>query len=207
MTIEKAHQAIGAYFCTFSALERELGETVKVIFRLQQHEAADTIIAALGDFLRKARLIGAAVQTAKQADGSETTEEWKTTAASTIRQILGCNEPDRVMLAHSFLEPNEDASVMLTPLRLVGSPGVLKNKPETWTDDNFQQKIDRLRDLKLRLQGIKSDLSTMRITMSGLGWDTVEPYLVRPTPEGAGAILNTSSEAWLGAPTNEGKAD
>src|SRR5260370_42150208 len=117
MTIEKAHQAIGAYFCTFSALDRELGETVKVIFHLQQQEAADTIIAALGDFVRKARLIGAAVQTAKQADGSETTEAWKTTAASTIRQILGCNEPDRVMLAHSFLEPNEDASVMLTPLR------------------------------------------------------------------------------------------
>jgi hypothetical protein len=27
----KDHQAIGAYFCTFSALERELGETIKFI--------------------------------------------------------------------------------------------------------------------------------------------------------------------------------
>jgi hypothetical protein len=207
MTIEKAHQAIGAYFCTFSALERELGETVKVIFRLQQHEAANTIIAALGDFVRKARLIGAAVQTAKQADGSETTEAWKATAASTIKQIFGCNEPDRVMLAHSFLEPNEDAAVKLTPLRLVGSPGVLQNNPETWSEKIFQEKINKLRDLTQRLQGIKSDLSTMQITMSGLDWVTIDPPLVRPAPKGAGAIVNSSSEAWLGAPTNEGEPD
>ena len=32
MTIEKAHQAIGAYLCTFSTVDRELGQTVKVIF-------------------------------------------------------------------------------------------------------------------------------------------------------------------------------
>ena len=40
-----AFQAIGAYFCAFSAMERELGEAIKVIFRLQNHEAADTIVA------------------------------------------------------------------------------------------------------------------------------------------------------------------
>jgi hypothetical protein len=27
----KAHQAIGEYFCTFSGLERELGEAIKVV--------------------------------------------------------------------------------------------------------------------------------------------------------------------------------
>jgi hypothetical protein len=68
----KAYQAVGEYFCAFSALDRELGETVKVIFRLQQHEAADTIIAALEDFSRKVRLVRSAVQVAKNADGSET---------------------------------------------------------------------------------------------------------------------------------------
>ncbi|SRR5258708_7930457 len=205
MTIEKAHQAIGAYFCTFSALDRELGETVKVIFRLQQHEAADTIIAALGDFARKAALIGAAVKVAKNIDGSETTEAWKTAAERTIRKIRGCNNPDRTMLAHSFLEPNEDASVKLTPLRLSGL--VLSNSPQTWTENDFQQKIGQLRDLTLRLQGIKSDLSAMKITMSGLGWATVGPDLVRPAPKGAGAILNSSSEAWLAPLTNEDKRD
>src|SRR5260370_42417510 len=116
MTIEKAHQAIGAYFCTFSALDRELGETVKVIFRLQQHEAADTIIAALGDFARKAALIGAGVKVGKNIDGAETTEAWKTAEERTIRKLPGCNNPRHKSLAHSVLEPNEDAAVKRTPL-------------------------------------------------------------------------------------------
>jgi hypothetical protein len=205
MTIERAHRAIGAYFCTFSALDRELGETVKVIFHLQQHEAANTIIAALGDFARKARLVGAAVQIARQADGSETTEAWKTKAASTIKEILGCNEPDRVMLAHSFLEPNEDASVKLTPLRLAGN--VLKNKPETWKESDFQKKIDQLRDLTLRLQQIKYDLSTLKVTMSGLGWMTVDAYQVPAARTAVAAILSPSSEDWLAGSTNEDKRD
>jgi hypothetical protein len=59
--VTEAHQAIGAYLCAFSALDQELGETVKVIFRLQAHQAADTIVAALEDFSRKARLVRAAV--------------------------------------------------------------------------------------------------------------------------------------------------
>jgi hypothetical protein len=49
----KAPQAIGAYFRAFSAMEPELGETIKVVFRLQRHEAADTITAALGDISKK----------------------------------------------------------------------------------------------------------------------------------------------------------
>jgi hypothetical protein len=202
MTIEKAHQAIGAYLCTFSALDRELGETVKVIFRLQQHEAADTIIAALEDFARKANLIRAAVKVAKNIDGSETTEEWKKKADTTIGQILGSNNPGRTMLAHSFLEPNEDASVKLTPLNL-------RNSPDTWTDKDFQQKIDRLRDLTQRLQGIKSDLSTLKVPMSDLSWLTVDAYQAQSPAvrRNRAAILNSSSEDWLNAPPNEGKPD
>ena len=53
----KAYQAIGAYFCAFSALERELGEAIKVIFRLEQHEASDAIVAAFGDVSKKINLV------------------------------------------------------------------------------------------------------------------------------------------------------
>ena len=68
----RAFQAIGAYFCALSALERELGETIKVIFRLQQREAADTIVAVLGGVAKKIRLVRSAAQIAKNADGSQT---------------------------------------------------------------------------------------------------------------------------------------
>ena len=36
----KAHEAIGQYFAEFSELERELGEAVKVVLHLEDHEAA-----------------------------------------------------------------------------------------------------------------------------------------------------------------------
>jgi hypothetical protein len=210
MTIEKAHQAIGAYLCAFSALDRELGETVKVIFRLQEHEAADTIIAALGDFVRKAGLIGAAVKVAKNKDGPETTKEWRTAAEATINQILGCNNPDRTILAHSFLEPNEDASVNLTPLKL--SKFVLKNSPETWAEKTFKQKINRLRELTQRLQQIKGDLSRFEVRMSVLSWGTIDAHAVAI---GAGiavqtapaAISNSSSDDWLMLSPKENKRD
>jgi hypothetical protein len=47
MPYAKAHQAIGAYFCAFSALEHELGETIKLVLQLQNHEAGDAVMAAL----------------------------------------------------------------------------------------------------------------------------------------------------------------
>ena len=86
----KAHQAIGAYFCAFSALERELGEAIKVVFRLQGHEAADAIAAAL-EMAKKIDLVWTAVLLAKKADGTETTEEWKEKAAATMSEIYGSN--------------------------------------------------------------------------------------------------------------------
>src|SRR5215831_13040030 len=57
----KAYEAIGEFFCAYSALEGELAEAVKAIFCLHEHPAADTIVAALEDFARKARLVRGAV--------------------------------------------------------------------------------------------------------------------------------------------------
>jgi hypothetical protein len=73
----KAHQALGAYFCAFSALEHELGECIKVILHLQDHESADAVVAALGDVTKKIDLVWPAVLAAKNQDGSEPAEEWK----------------------------------------------------------------------------------------------------------------------------------
>jgi hypothetical protein len=109
----KAHQLIGAYFCAFSGLERELGEAIKVVLRLEGNLAADTIVAIVHDFARKARLVREAVQGAKNADGTEPTGEWKAKADETIGEILGCNSPGRVDLAHDYLEPHPDGSVSL----------------------------------------------------------------------------------------------
>jgi hypothetical protein len=166
----KAHQAIGAYFCAFSVLERELGEAIKVIFRLQQHEAADTIVAALGDVAKKINLVRSAILIAKNVDGSDTSEEWKTRADATMKTILGCNGGDRVALAHSYLEPRADGSVTLTSLQV--PDGVLKNKQDTWTEADFKRKTERLAELTEQLRSLKNDLSTFTVTIPNTGWMT-----------------------------------
>ena len=113
----KAHQLIGAYFCAFSELERELGEAIKVVLRLEGNVAADAIVDIMHDFGRKARLVAEAVQGAQLKDGSEPTDDWKARTGKTIKEILGCNNPDRVGLAHDYLEPHADGSVGLPKTR------------------------------------------------------------------------------------------
>jgi hypothetical protein len=98
---QKAYRAIGAFQCAFSVLEHELGETIKTILRLQQPEAGDMVVAALGDFARKASFIRAAIAVAKKPDGSGTSDEWKAKTDKTIRDCLGVNQVSRVLLALS----------------------------------------------------------------------------------------------------------
>ena len=83
-----AHQAIGAYYCQFSRVEHELGESVKVVYALENNEASDAVVAALGDVARKASLVWAASKGAKDTEGREASEEWKAKVEATIRRIF-----------------------------------------------------------------------------------------------------------------------
>jgi hypothetical protein len=159
-SVDKAHQAIGAYFCAFSELERELGEAIKVVLRLQGNPAADTIVAVVNDFSRKARVVNAAIQVAKNADGTATTTEWKEKATETMRQILGCNNPDRTDLAHDYLEPHVDGSVSLQ------KPG---QKARTWTYDELDRKVQKVKNLTGELRALRTDLTTLTISIPELG--------------------------------------
>jgi hypothetical protein len=174
----KAHQAIGEYFCAFSGLERELGETIKVVFRLQQHEASDTIVAALGDMARKINLVWAATQKAKNVDGTETSDAWKKSANETMKSIFSFND-DRNALAHSYLEPNADGSVHVARLQV--SRGALRGtEPNTWTYDAFVSKVRQLKSLTNSLRTVREDLSTYTITIPDLGFITIDPYQPMP---------------------------
>lgn len=188
----KAHQAIGAYFCAFSALERELGEAIKVVFRLQGHEAADAIAAAL-EMAKKIDLVWTAVLLAKKADGTETTEEWKEKAAATMSEIYGSNS-ERNALAHSHLEPAADGSVAFA--RLQNRSGVLKGKgePNKWEPAHFASKITQLSELTKQLEQMKSDLSKFTVPLSGLGWlndQHRQMYYPQPQMFRNNALLNS----------------
>jgi hypothetical protein len=152
--LAKAHQAIGAYFCAFSELERELGEALKVVLRLQNNPAADVIVALVGDFARKANIVREAIKGAKNADGTEPLSGWKDTADTTMGEILGCNRPDRVDLAHDYLEPHPDGSVSLQ------KPG---QPPRPWTSIAFDLKTNKLKDLTSELRTAMTELVTLKI--------------------------------------------
>jgi hypothetical protein len=159
--LAKAHQAIGAYFCAFSELERELGEALKVVLRLQGNPAADAIVAAVGDFARKARIVQEAVQGAKNADGTEPSSEWKAKAVETMRDIFGCNNPERRDLAHDYLEPHPDGSVSLQ------KPG---QSARPWSATEFGRKIQKLKDLTNDLRSATTELVTLKIPVPS-GWN------------------------------------
>src|SRR5215470_9563246 len=84
----RAYQAVGEYFCAFSALDRALGQAVKVVLDLDRHPAGDFVVAALEDPARKANLVLAAVAVAKNANGSETSAKWKKSAEKTVKKAL-----------------------------------------------------------------------------------------------------------------------
>ena len=58
--VADACKAIGLFTCLFSELKYELGETVKVIFRVNDHGAADAIVT-LADFTKKVNLVKSAM--------------------------------------------------------------------------------------------------------------------------------------------------
>jgi hypothetical protein len=59
-------QALGRFLVSFSCLEREVGEAVKIV--LSAKEPADLIVAALGDFARKVNTVKAAIKHAQGVD-------------------------------------------------------------------------------------------------------------------------------------------
>ena len=164
----KAHQFIGEYFSAFSSLERELGEAVKAVLDLDGHDAADIVVAALRYPSTKARLVKDAVAVAKNADGTETSKEWKEKAKETLGEILTHNDETRVPLAHSHLEPREDGSIKLTsPKR--------PTDQKTWY---LQGKIEDVRRLTKELRAITDNLTTLTISIPELPsyWLTADPY-------------------------------
>jgi hypothetical protein len=190
--LAKAHQAIGAYFCAFSELERELGQALKVVLRLIGNPAADAIVAAVGDFARKTRIVQEAVQGAKNADGTEPSGEWKAKADKTMADILGCNRPDRVDLAHDYLEPCSDGSVNL---QKSGQPA------RSWSAADLDLKIQKLKDLTTSLRAATDQLFTFKIpipthwmSVDVTPWLTPHPFQPAEMNNPSVALLNSEEK-------------
>jgi hypothetical protein len=188
-----AHQAIGAYFCAYSRVEHELGESVKAMYGLEKNDASDAIVAALGDAARKASLVWAASKGAKNADDKDASKEWKDKVEATIKRVFTCND-DRVRLAHSLLQPNADGPVELVRLKL--DEGKVKGKDGvTWSRNDFAEKIQRANELANELKALNGELRTFTYTIS-MDWisnSNFEPTITSLRPQGISAVISATS--------------
>ena len=141
------------------------------VIRLGDPEATKFVVAALGDISKKLSLLLGAVQFAKNADGSDASEQWKQEAEATLKAVFKCND-DRVALAHSRLRPTTDG-LMLTRQKL--ERGALKSADETWNSTKLGEKVDRLVELTNKVRKTAADLNTLVISIPDDVWITIEP--------------------------------
>jgi hypothetical protein len=161
-------------------VESELGEAVKVVLGLETNDASDAIVTLL-DFAKKASLVLAAINDAKNADGTETSKAWKDKAASAVKEAFACNVEDRVPLAHSRLEPNADGSVDLKRVKV--DHGKVKDQGVKWTHDNLSKKITGAREAAKHLREANAELRSVKITIPPAeSWMPVLPVLNFPRP-------------------------
>jgi hypothetical protein len=162
----EAFQAIGEFFCAFSALERALDISVKVVLKIEDDQAV-LVCLALNDFARKANLVFSAIQSIdKKLDGSDIPREWKQEAIDTMKRVLGINNPGRVQMAHGFLETRDDGSISVSYPRL--EYGKITGTPKLLTGPELKAKIESVRELTGKLEEIQAYLSTVKIvTISG----------------------------------------
>jgi hypothetical protein len=169
----KALEAIGAYMCAYSDATYELGETLKVLFRITNNEMADAIVAALGDFARLAELARVLCQDARNADGTELSEERKKQIGRVISDCFTCNQ-ERVKIAHGRLEPRSDGSVAIVHVKV--DKGKVKGKvPIIWSPTDWTENTKNLTKLADELRNFQQELKTIKIqipTESTLGWLT-----------------------------------
>jgi hypothetical protein len=158
----QAHEALGAYFAAYSKVDHEVGKMVKVVLGLHGNQAGDAIVAALGDISRKANLVLAASQTAKQTDGKDASAEWKDSVEKQIKRAFECNNK-RVPFAHSLLEPQPDGSVRLAQLKL--DRGSLKEIAKNWTRDELLSEVDKMAVLGAELRELTAELSHFHYTI------------------------------------------
>jgi hypothetical protein len=165
-----ALQAIGAYMCAYSDATYELGETLKVLFKLENNEMADAVVAALGDFDRQARLMRALCTGARNVDGTGLSEERKRQIDSVISDCYTCND-ERVKIAHGRLEPHDDGSVEIVYMK-VDRGGFKGRDPIIWSPTNWTNNTNKLTKLADELRNFQKELKNIEIQVPTaiLGW-------------------------------------
>jgi hypothetical protein len=101
-----------------------------------------------------------------------------------------CNN-DRVLLAHSLLQPNADGSVDLVRLKIAGGE-VTGRDGVKWSRDDFNAKIGGLKEVAEELKSLNDELRTFKYTIPNLGWMPISNFELTMSmmrPQGISAVL------------------
>jgi len=154
-------QALGRFFVSFSGLEREIGEAVKVV--LSAKEPADLLVAALGDFTRKVNTVKAAIEHAQSVDRKPVTEECKNYTRDTMNDCLKIKDEWRVLLAHASLQIEENGDLKVRHLTISG--GKFEPKEDTKTAAELQTAASSIDSLIERIRASTRELTTLVFTI------------------------------------------
>jgi hypothetical protein len=163
-------------------------------------------------FARQASLTRALCRDARNADGTELSNERKEQIDSTISDCFTCND-DRVKIAHGRLEPHDDGSVEIVHVK-VDRGGVKGKEPIIWSPDDWIKKTEDLIKLAKELEKFREELKTIKIqnpVESTLGWltrwDDSGQIIRQGSPAALLAAALSGPQGWSpGPPPDDGQA-
>jgi hypothetical protein len=168
--------ALARFLIAYSGVERAMGEAIKAILKVEPANE-ELVVAAIGDFARKANAIKAGLEQATTLGAQPGTDakplldqKWVEAGTKAMSKALGLND-DRVQLAHGYLSQNEDGSFEVTHLKL--RDGKIKNSPQDFSITTLENKsgeletlADNIKELTRQLRSVVIHIPTMDLRFS-----------------------------------------
>jgi hypothetical protein len=173
---EKGKIALADFFMGYSEMDRAVGDAIKAMLKVKGSDE-DLVVAALGNFAKRADVVLAGLETATTFGATKTgappdlNERAREEGKKALKRALGLNVI-RVKLAHGHLLQNDDGSFTVTHLNLAN--GEIKNVPDHIGVAQLQEKteqmlkvIQSIRDLARELSNVIIELQPMNLDVSG----------------------------------------
>src|SRR4051812_35557854 len=160
----QGRDALGQFFIAFSETEHAIGDLIRSMLRLDKGQD-DLVVAALGDFARKANIVKAGLSSAATFGSSPTHDkdppldrQLVDLGLRAMSKALAINNI-RVPFAHGYLSQNNDGSIDVTHLRI--TDGKVKNDAVNRTVVEILKSVEDLRAITSDVQKIRRELRSV----------------------------------------------
>ncbi|MGY3610456.1 MULTISPECIES: hypothetical protein [unclassified Bradyrhizobium] len=171
---QKGKIALADFFIGYSEMDRAVGDAIKSMLKVKAADD-DLVVAAVGDFVRRCRIVLAGLKSARTFGGTKAgnlpplNAKARQDGEKAIKNALDMND-FRVKLAHGYLVQNEDGSFNVTHLKL--DHRVVRNSPDHIGVARLQQKTKQMlkvtesvRDLARELSRVVFELEAINLAV------------------------------------------